>query len=116
MHGAVELPRGQRVHRVHAGEQPAAGQHAALGVADAPPGAQALQYGSGQGDPQLRELICEVMSLEGVVASPDDVVVTVGSQQALDLIAHAILDPGDVVLVKASRAVGLEAVAEGLLS
>src|SRR6058998_1022682 len=37
-------------------------------------GAQALQYGSGQGDPLLREHICEVMALEGVVGSPDDVV------------------------------------------
>src|SRR3712207_241019 len=48
-------------------------------------GAQALQYGSGQGDPLLRELICDVMALEGVEASSEDVVVTVGSQQALDL-------------------------------
>ena len=43
MDGAVELPRGERIRRIHAGEQPAAGQHLALGVGDAPPGAQALQ-------------------------------------------------------------------------
>src|SRR5881392_813592 len=36
-------------------------------------GAVALQYGSGQGDPELRERICEVMELEGVVGNPDDV-------------------------------------------
>ena len=60
-------------------------------------GAQALQYGSGQGDPHLRELICDVMALEGVRASSEDVVVTVGSQQALDLVTRVFIDPGDVV-------------------
>ncbi len=69
-------------------------------------GAQALQYGSGQGDPQLRELICEVMALEGVPGSPDDVVVTVGSQQALDLVTRVFCDPGDVVLAEAPSYVG----------
>ena len=69
-------------------------------------GAQALQYGSGQGDPVLRELICEVMALEGVVGSPDDVVVTVGSQQALDLVTRIFCDPGDVVFAEAPSYVG----------
>ncbi len=69
-------------------------------------GAQALQYGSGQGDVALRELICEVMALEGVRGSPDDVVVTVGSQQALDLVTRIFCDPGDVVLAEAPSYVG----------
>src|SRR3954451_25379386 len=69
-------------------------------------GAQALQYGSGQADPVLRELICEVMSLEGISASADDVVVTVGSQQALDLVTRVFCDPGDVVLCEAPSYVG----------
>ena len=56
----------------------------------------ALQYGSGQGIPQLREQICQVMALEGIDAHPDDVVVTVGSQMALDLITRMFCDPGDV--------------------
>ena len=64
-------------------------------------GAEALQYGSEQGDPVLRERICQVMAMEGIDARPDDVVVTVGSQQALDLLARVFLDPGDVVLVEA---------------
>jgi 2-aminoadipate transaminase len=63
-------------------------------------GARALQYGSAQGDPALREGICEVMALEGVHGQPDDIVVTVGSQQGLDLIARIFLDPGDVVLAE----------------
>ncbi len=69
-------------------------------------GTQALQYGSGQGDPQLRELICEVMALEGVQASAEDVVVTVGSQQALDLVTRVFIDPGDVVIAEAPSYVG----------
>src|SRR5690242_16618073 len=64
-------------------------------------GAEALQYGSAQGDPGLREQICRVMALEGIDAHPDDVVVTVGSQQALDLIGRIMLDPGDVVVTEA---------------
>ncbi|GLU48618.1 PLP-dependent aminotransferase family protein [Nocardiopsis ansamitocini] len=63
-------------------------------------GATALQYGSAQGDPVLRQHICEVMGLEGIDASPDDVIVTVGSQQALDLVTKVFIDPGDVVLTE----------------
>ena len=69
-------------------------------------GAVALQYGSAQGDPDLREQICQVMALEGVRAHPDDVVVTVGSQQALDLMTRTFVDPGDVVLAEGPSYVG----------
>ena len=69
-------------------------------------GAAALQYGSAQGDPTLREGICEVMALEGIRAHPDEVVVTVGSQQALDLITRIFVDPGDVVLAEGPSYVG----------
>ena len=69
-------------------------------------GAEALQYGSGQGHPKLREQICDVMALEGIRANADDIVVTTGSQQALDLISRIFIDPGDVVLVEAPSYVG----------
>jgi 2-aminoadipate transaminase len=69
-------------------------------------GSAALQYCTAQGDAGLREKICEVMSLEGIRAHPDDVVVTVGSQQALDLITRIFIDPGDVVLAEAPSYVG----------
>ncbi len=69
-------------------------------------GAEALQYGSGQGDPTLREQICDLMRLPGISAHPDDVVVTVGSQQALDLVTRVFIDPGDVVLAEAPSYVG----------
>ncbi len=69
-------------------------------------GQEALQYGSGQGHPKLREQICDVMALEGIRASADDIIVTTGSQQALDLISRIFIDPGDVVLVEAPSYVG----------
>jgi len=69
-----------------------------------------LQYGIGQGTLELRERICEVMALSGIDvgcgASPEDVVVTVGGQQALDLVARIFLDPGDVVLAEGPTYVG----------
>lgn len=80
----------------------------AAAVADlvATRGPVALQYGSGQGDPELRELICTVMALEGISGSPDDVVVTVGSQQGLDLVTRIFVDPGDVIVAEAPSYVG----------
>ena len=69
-------------------------------------GAQALQYGSGQGDVTLREQILEVSGEVGVSAHPDDIVVTTGSQMALDLVVRIFCDPGDVVLVEAPSYVG----------
>ena len=69
-------------------------------------GTVALQYMSAQGDPGLREAICDVMSLEGIRAHPDEVVVTVGSQQALDLITRIFIDPGDVILAEGPSYVG----------
>jgi len=64
-------------------------------------GPQAMQYGSGQGLPQLREQILEVMALEGIRASVDDLVVTTGSQHALELVTKLFIDAGDVVLAEA---------------
>ena len=46
------------------------------------------------------------MALEGIKAHPDDVVITTGSQQALDLISRIFIDPNDVVLVEAPSYVG----------
>lgn len=69
-------------------------------------GLQALQYGSGQGDETLREQILDLMRLEGIEAHPDDVVVTTGSQQALDLVTRIFIDPGDVVVAEAPSYVG----------
>jgi 2-aminoadipate transaminase len=78
-----------------------------LGRLAAEQGASSLQYGIGQGSVELRERICDVMALSGIHgASPDDVVVTVGGQQAIDLLARLFLDPGDVVLAEGPSYVG----------
>lgn len=69
-------------------------------------GPTALQYGIGQGRPQLREQLVEVMAAEGVPATADDLVVTVGGQQGLELVAKCFIDPGDVVLAEGPTYVG----------
>ena len=69
-------------------------------------GGRALQYGNGQGLPALRERIPHVMALEGIDADPEDVIVTTGSQQAVDIITELFIDPGDVILAEAPTYVG----------
>ena len=69
-------------------------------------GPQALQYGSGQGLPELREHIMSIMALEGIRAGVDDIVVTTGSQQGLDLISKLFINPGDAILAESPSYVG----------
>ena len=69
-------------------------------------GATALQYGSGQGLPILREQILEVCAIEGISASANNIVVTTGSQQALDLITKLFIDENDVVFVESPSYLG----------
>ncbi len=69
-------------------------------------GAKVMQYGSGQGEPEIRERICEVMALESILAHPDDICVTAGSQQGLDLVTRVFCDPGDVILAESPSYVG----------
>ncbi|GAB1512033.1 aminotransferase-like domain-containing protein [Actinophytocola sp. KF-1] len=69
-------------------------------------GLVALQYGSAHGLPELRDQIGDVMALEGISGHPDDIVVTVGSQMALDMVTRIFCDPGDVVLAEGPSYVG----------
>ncbi|MEP6476951.1 MAG: PLP-dependent aminotransferase family protein, partial [Actinomycetota bacterium] len=69
-------------------------------------GAMALQYGDGQGSRDLREGLLQLMAAEGVQADPDDMVITAGAQQALDLIGKIFIDPGDEIVVEAPAYVG----------
>ena len=69
-------------------------------------GAIALQYGGGQGQLALRERLTMLMAEEAVEADPDDVVVTTGAQQALDLLGKIFIDPGDTIAVEAPAYVG----------
>ncbi|MDX1622127.1 MAG: PLP-dependent aminotransferase family protein [Nitriliruptorales bacterium] len=69
-------------------------------------GADALQYGGGQGLEPVRECLVEVMAHEGVPAHADDLIVTVGGQQALELITKCFVNPGDVVIAEGPTYVG----------
>ncbi|HSD48415.1 MAG TPA: PLP-dependent aminotransferase family protein [Actinomycetota bacterium] len=66
----------------------------------------ALQYTGGQGSPQLRERLCMLMAEEGTLADPEDMVVTTGAQQALDLVGKVLIDPGDLIAIEAPTYVG----------
>jgi len=66
----------------------------------------ALQYGPTRGLPRLCESIAAIDRARGFEHGADDVIVTTGSQQALDLIAHTLLDPGDVVAVEMPTYIG----------
>ena len=62
----------------------------------------ALQYGATEGYNPLREQLADFMTAKGVSGmTPESLIVTTGSQQALDLIAKTLLDEGDVALVEA---------------
>ena len=63
-------------------------------------GATALQYGPSEGYRPLRTFLATRLSRFGMACSADDVLITNGSQQALDLIGKVLLDPGDAVLVE----------------
>lgn len=60
----------------------------------------ALQYSTTEGYLPLREYIAARMREKGLEAGPDNILITNGSQQALDLLAKLFVDPGDVVLVE----------------
>src|SRR5882757_14133 len=63
--------------------------------------AEALQYGPTEGFSETVDCIVEVMGAEGMLPDPDDVIVTTGGQQAIDLICKTLVDPGDVVICEA---------------
>ena len=66
----------------------------------------ALQYGPTRGLPRLCEAIAAICRGRGVERGADDVIVTTGSQQALDLVSHTLLNAGDVVLVELPTYIG----------
>ncbi|MBW5424847.1 aminotransferase class I/II-fold pyridoxal phosphate-dependent enzyme [Streptomyces sp. BG9H] len=61
---------------------------------------RALQYSTTEGEPVLRTAIAARTSARGLATGPDDVLITTGSQQALSLLATALVEPGDTVLVE----------------
>jgi 2-aminoadipate transaminase len=63
-------------------------------------GSSALQYSTTEGFLPLREFIVEYMSKYGIRARPENILITSGSQQALDLIGKMLLNPGDMILTE----------------
>jgi 2-aminoadipate transaminase len=69
-------------------------------------GQQALQYGSTEGYTPLRELLAHQFIQQGINVSRENIVVTSGSQQGLDLLGKVLLDPGDRLLVESPTYMG----------
>jgi 2-aminoadipate transaminase len=63
--------------------------------------ARALQYGPTDGLSLVKQCIVEVMRAESIEIDPDELLVTSGGQQVIDLVCKALLDPGDVVICEA---------------
>ena len=63
--------------------------------------AAALQYGPTDGLEDVKQCIVQVMAAEGTAVETDDLMVTTGGQQVIDLVCRAFLDPGDVVVAEA---------------
>jgi 2-aminoadipate transaminase len=62
--------------------------------------ARALQYGPTEGLDETKQCIAEVMAAENMRADPEDVIVTTGGQQVIDLVTKTLIDPGDVVIAE----------------
>jgi 2-aminoadipate transaminase len=63
--------------------------------------AEALQYGPTEGFAETVDCIVQVMGAEGMLVDPDDVLVTTGGQQAIDLVCKTLVDPGDPIICEA---------------
>jgi 2-aminoadipate transaminase len=63
--------------------------------------AKALQYGPTEGLSETKQCIAQVMEADSMSADPDEIVVTTGGQQVIELVTKALIDPGDVVIAEA---------------
>src|SRR5207253_8758618 len=69
-------------------------------------GARALQYGASEGYTPLREMIARHTERYSLRITPDNVLITSGSQQALDLLGKVLINPGDRILVESPTYLG----------
>ena len=69
-------------------------------------GARALQYGTTEGIMPLREMICRHTERYSIEVVPDNIMITSGSQQALDLLGKILINPGDRILVESPTYLG----------
>lgn len=69
-------------------------------------GVKALQYGGSDGRVEMRETVCELVKDFNIAIEPEDVLLTAGSQQALDFLGRVFLSPGDHVIVEGPSYLG----------
>jgi 2-aminoadipate transaminase len=67
---------------------------------------EAFQYGETEGRETLKSMLVELMAEEGLGAESEHILITTGSQQALDLLARALVDPGDRIVIEGPTYVG----------
>lgn len=63
--------------------------------------AEALQYGPTEGFEKTKDCVVEVMGAEGMAPDHEDIIITTGGQQAIDLVCKTLIDPGDLVIAEA---------------
>lgn len=102
MPGAISLAGGLPAGEIFPLEQIAAVTQRIL----AKQGQQALQYGTTEGYTPLRELLAQRLTAEGVKVSLDNILITSGSQQGLDLLGKLLVNPGDPLLVESPTYMG----------
>lgn len=69
-------------------------------------GLKALQYGGSDGRVQMRETVCRILEVQGVHAQPHEIILTNGSQQALDFLGRTFVNPGDTVIAEGPSYLG----------
>ncbi|MGI9185043.1 MAG: PLP-dependent aminotransferase family protein [Solirubrobacteraceae bacterium] len=80
---------------------PADSYAALMGTVASESCARALQYGPTEGVGVVKGCVASVMAAEGMEIDPDEVLITTGAQQVVDLVCKTLLDPGDVVVAEA---------------
>ena len=68
--------------------------------------AVALQYGSTDGRKETKQVFCDLMRDIGVRSKPENILITSGAQEALDLISKAFINPGDIILAEGPTYLG----------
>jgi 2-aminoadipate transaminase len=69
-------------------------------------GIAGLQYGDTTGRAQTKETVCKLMTDFAIEITPDDLIITTGAQQALDLLGKTFINPGDIIITEGPTYLG----------
>lgn len=69
-------------------------------------GLKALQYGSSDGRIECRRTVCKILAVQGIEAKPEDMILTSGSQQALDFLGRVFINAGDDIICEGPSYLG----------